>query len=265
MAFKNLQRKGMAFVLTAAMAVSLAAASVVPTQAATNKAVEASFSMKNTNFEKSSQAMEKYNHYTLGMETNLNEKVDLTKAKVKATVYIPKSVVESSGANFTVGVGGTVNPNGLYQKNGKGDAWAMLRYEGGIENGDGKVSVMAYDAKSYKGVKGAKYGKLKSGTGDKSDYYVLSLKNVPFTYIDSDGTVSAISGMADRNYYIQSIEIGFFGQNQQVSSNMYVDDVTLTVGGKKKLNFTFDSEKTTPEGMYLTRGSKDKKAKVVEW
>ncbi len=62
---------------------------------------------------------------------------------------------------------------------------------------------------------------------------------MPYGYVGSE----PVSGQ----YYVRDVIINVFGQSCKSSGVIYVDNVKLGIGSKTLCDFTFNSEKGTPD------------------
>ncbi len=93
---------------------------------------------------------------------------------------------------------------------------------------------------------------VKKGTGTHKKEYVITIKNIPYQYLDGN-PISA------SRHYLRGIILSVYGQNQKSSGRIYIDNVTVKRGKKAVINYNFNDKKHLPRSCSVIKNKKSVK------
>lgn len=222
-------------------------------------AIQIPYSFKNLNG--NNKAFAKTNYIWVAMGTGYSQQKYSTKnIKVSATVYVPKKVVSKENSAFYVDFMGVVDPETYGDTSNQ--KLLTSKYLAGIWNNGEKISMFAKDEKSRKDVKKAKFMSVKSGKGTHANEYIITIKNMPLSYVYGDN--NKLKNIQASDNYFRGIILDVYGENNKASGKLFVDKVQVKASGKMICNYNFDSQNGLPHDCNVYRNNRRlQKAKIV--
>lgn len=223
-------------------------------EAATNKALQFSYSFNGQTYEKNGDDCGYNNCYSVWV-AGTSKKYAIKNLRMRVDIYIPKTALKKKGSAINA------SPYlDLLDTKGEYVAWAGGRISISAVNENGKIKLYAWDEVKQKNVKASTYATCKAGTGAYKSYYVLNLKKIPLsgTMLMTDGNESETIKSSTKNSF--NLGVNVTGEGSKTSGKIYVDNIKVDSGSKTIVNETFSK---TPKwyGVY-NRGKDLAKSKV---
>lgn len=226
------------------LAMVLGATSLLSTttevEAAKNKALQVSYSFKNSSYEKDEEDCRYNNHYGV-VVFGTNKKTAVKNLKMSADVYVPKKFLKKKNAMIDLG-----SYLDLFDTKGNYVGWMGGNIYVTVANENGKIKTYAWNETKGKNVKASSYVSCKAGTGAYKNYYVINLKNIPFQSVfwTVESDADKANKVTSKTKYCINVGIGITGQNYKHSGKLYIDNMKVTSGKKTIVNQTFTKKPT---------------------
>lgn len=219
------------------------------TAASFNGALSVPYKFRNLEGDDKPNAFNNTNLINIAMKTGRSKKkVNLSGLKASTTIYIPRKTVSSNGSSFGVVISAVTNPN---KYGSKQNACSLDgAYIAAIYKQKGKIKKGLYDAMDGSELNGAgKHIKIKRGKGDYKDYYLMTVKNIPYTFLDGHS-------ISNSKHFLYAAVLSVYGQKQKASGRIYVDNFNIKRGKMNVINYTFDNKKGLPKECSIVSGDK---------
>lgn len=231
---KRMNRSRLQRVVTTALALVMVFMMVLPTEAATNKALCIKTNFNGMNYEKNGDKYS-YNNSYMSVFYDTQKAATVSKLKLSGVTYIPKKILDKKNATATVNMYIDIDKKNEYYGS------VIGRYNITAVKEGKKIKLYAWDEQMQKNVKVPKTVSIKAGKGAYKQYYILTLKNMPLCnkIVFDNGKSRKLKAKDAFKYRVAST---IAVENYKGKADIYLDNIVVTSAAKKLVNIDFNKK-----------------------